>query len=96
MSLLKSFMNLGLSVMDLATSNISAERAKEGGTFTTNGDVFVAYQDRDEGYTEICVAKDGDLVEAIEMDAAEPGNVRVVNQETGDVVSVPLASLEEL
>lgn len=77
-------------------NNITKHQAEQGGTYTASRDVYVSVTDRDNGYTEVLVAKEGDHLEVLEMDAQVPGQVRVRNTETGDIITVTLNDMEDI
>ena len=83
------------SVYD-TVSNITKHQAEQGGTYAASRDVYVSVTDRDNGYTEVLVAKEGDHLEVLEMDAQVPGQVRVRNTETGDIITVTLNDMEDI
>lgn len=77
-------------------SNITKHQAEQGGTYAASRDVYISVTDRDNGYTEVLVAKEGDHLEVLEMDAQAPGQVRVRNTETGDIITVTLNDMEDI
>lgn len=84
------------SLANFAVNHISRKRAEDGGVFAVTRDVYQIFNDREDGYTEVCVAKEGDTVEVVELDSTDPGKVRVLNNDNGnEVVYVPLDDLEE-
>lgn len=81
--------------MNLMYSNITAHQASQGGTFASTGDIYVNLTDRETGYIEINVAKEGDSLTIVEFDSTcDDGSVRVKSEETGDVFTVGLNDLE--
>lgn len=77
-------------------NNITKHQAEQGGTYAASRDVYISVTDRDNGYTEVLVAKEGDHLEVLEMDAQAPGQVRVRNTETGDIITVTLNDMEDI
>lgn len=77
-------------------NNITKHQAEQGGTYAASRDVYVCITDRNDGYTEVMVAKEGDHLEVLEMDTQSPGQVRVRNTETGDIFTVTLNDMEDI